>query len=60
VFQFAEPQHRDGLDDLPFSLSNSTSMISSFAAPCGFYSKAYSKCLEWNIVKIWEQWMHRV
>jgi hypothetical protein len=24
VFQFAEPQHHDGLDDLPFLLSNST------------------------------------
>jgi hypothetical protein len=36
------------------------SMISSFVVfPCGFYSKLYSKGLQWNI-KIWEQWMHWV
>jgi hypothetical protein len=46
VFWFAELQCCDaGLNDLPFSLSNSThSMISSFfVAPRGFYSKVYSK-----------------
>jgi hypothetical protein len=33
VFQFAEPQHRDGLDDLPFSLLNST--FHDFKLCCG-------------------------
>jgi hypothetical protein len=47
VFQFAEPQHRDGrLNDLPSRCRIPYSMISSFVvAPRGFCSKAYSKGL---------------
>ena len=44
--RFAEPQRRDGLDDLPFSLSNST--FHDFKLCCGstwifLVLKAYSK-----------------
>ncbi len=48
VFQFAELQRRDGLDNLPFSLSNSTFhdfKLCCGSAPHGFYSKVYSRGL---------------
>jgi hypothetical protein len=44
VFRFAVWQHRDGLDNLPLLLSNSTFHDFSFVvAPHGFYAKAHSK-----------------
>jgi hypothetical protein len=53
VFRFAEPQHRDGLDDLLLSLSNSTfhyfKLCCFVVAPRGFYTKAYSKGLQIDI-----------
>jgi hypothetical protein len=61
VFQLAELQCSDGLDNLPFlCCQHPHCMILSFVmAPSGFYSKAYSKGLKWGI-KISEQWMHWV
>ncbi len=48
VFRFAEPQRRDGLDDLLLSCWIPHSMISSFVvAPHGFNSKVHSKVCDW-------------